>query len=122
MKKTKVLYWIFTGLFAAFMVFTAIPDVMQVPDAVKFMSHLGYPGYFTPFIGIAKVLGCIAILIPGFPRIREWAYAGLFFDLVGAVYSMIAVEGIQPPMAFMVVPFVLFALSYSFSHKLYGHK
>ena len=65
MKKTKVLYWIITGLFSAFMLFASVPDILSTPDAVKFMNHLGYPNYFIPFIGVAKLLGVTAILIPG---------------------------------------------------------
>src|SRR5687767_4250992 len=107
MKKTKVLYWIFTSLFAAFMLFTAIPDIMVTKETEEFMNHLGYPPYFTPFIGVLKALGCIAIIIPGFPRIKEWAYAGLFFDLLGATYSVVATDGFMLPMLFMLVPFGL---------------
>jgi hypothetical protein len=118
MKKTKILYWTFTGLFGGFMLFSAIPDVMVVPDAVEFVSNkLGYPQYIIPFLGVAKTLGVIAILIPGFPRIKEWAYAGLFFDLLGATYSGIMVEGLKPEMAFMLLPFGLLALSYYYYHK-----
>jgi hypothetical protein len=117
-KTTTILYWIFTGLFGGFMLFSAIPDIMLVPDAVEFVSDkLGYPLYLLPFIGVAKALGVIAILIPGFPRVKEWAYAGLFFDLVGATYSGIMVEGLQPGMAFMILPFGLLALSYYYYHK-----
>src|SRR3712207_4028746 len=91
MKKTKVLYWIFTGLFSAMMLGSAIPDIILDPIAVKGMHQdLGYPVYFIPFIGVAKVLGVIAILVPGFRTIKEWAYAGLIFDLIGATYSIIA--------------------------------
>jgi len=118
MKKVKIFYWIITGLFAAFMFFTAIPDVLMQPEAVTFITALGYPDYFVRFIGIAKVLGVIAILIPGFPRIKEWAYAGLFFDLFGAVYSMIAMNGIQPQMSFMLLPFSFFFGSYLLYHKM----
>lgn len=78
MKKRNIAYWVVTALFSAFMIFSAVPDIMMVPDAMKFIGHLGYPDYFIPFIGVAKLLGSIAILIPGFPRIKEWAYAGLF--------------------------------------------
>jgi hypothetical protein len=53
-------------------------------------TKVGVPLYLIPFIGIAKVLGVIAILIPGFPKLKEWAYAGLFFDLIGATYSICA--------------------------------
>ena len=119
MKKTKTMYWVFTGLFAAFMALTAIPDVLNTEDAVKFMNHLGYPPYFTPFIGVAKILGCLAIIILGYPRIKEWAYAGLFFDLIGATYSQIATDGFLPPIAFMLLPFTLGILSYTYYHKYY---
>lgn len=117
MKKTNTLYWIFTGLFSAFMMFSAIPNILSTAESVAFVTQLGYPAYFIPFIGVAKALGAIAILIPGFPRIKEWAYSGLFFDLISAVYSMIAVHGVDPSMAFMLLPFVLGALSYYFYHK-----
>ncbi len=118
MKKTKIAYWIFTGLFAAFMAFTAIPDVLMADDAVKFISDLGYPKYFIPFIGVAKILGSIAILIPGFPRVKEWAYAGLFFDLIGAFYSVVSFAGFMPGHLFILLPVVLGAISYRLYHKL----
>lgn len=117
MKKTKTWYWIFTGLFGAFMLFSAIPDAILTPEAVTFMQHLGYPNYFTVFIGVAKVLGVIALLIPGYSRIKEWAYAGLFFDLIGAVYSLVSSDGFMPGILFMVLPLGLGILSYVFYHK-----
>lgn len=117
MKKNNTLYWIITGLFSAFMLFTAVPDIMVIPDAVTFMAHLGYPKYFTLFIGVAKLLGVIAILIPGFPRIKEWAYAGLFFDLFGAAYSQIATDGFQAGELFMVLPLAFLFVSYALYHK-----
>src|SRR4051812_14194191 len=117
MKKTKTLFWVITGLFSAFMIFSSIGDILILPEAVTFMSHLGYPNYFTFFIGVAKVLGVIAILIPGYPRIKEWAYAGLTFDLIGAVYSQAATDGFQPPMLFMALPIGFLILSYRLYHK-----
>ena len=117
MKKTNLIYWIFTGLFSAFMLLTAIPDVLNSPDAAAFMTgQLGYPAYFTPFIGVAKVLGAIAILIPGFPRIKEWAYAGLVFDLIGAMYSVISI-GAGAGAAFIALPLVMGIVSYIYHHK-----
>lgn len=116
MKKTNTLYWIFTILFAAFMIFTSIPDILMSPDAAKFMSHLGYPNYFMPFIGVAKILGSIAILIPGFPTLKEWAYAGLAYDLIGAVYSVIAADGFNIGITFFILPFSFLILSYRFHH------
>lgn len=118
MKKINTIYWIFTGLFGGFMLFSAIPDIMIVPDAVEFVTNkLGYPKYIIAFLGVAKALGVIGIVVPGFPRIKEWAYAGLFFDLIGATYSNICVDGLQPGMAFMLLPFTIGGLSYVYYHK-----
>src|SRR6187402_1727508 len=119
MKKTNIFYWVFTGLFAFLMLGSAIPDILSQPIAIQGMHvELGYPTYFVPFIGIAKLLGVIAILVPGFPRIKEWAYAGLFFDLIGATYSAIAKEGFQLPILFMILPICFLFLSYFLWHRL----
>lgn len=118
MKKINLIYWISTGLFALFMAFTALPDIMMVKEAVEFMHHLGYPDYFTIFLGSAKLLGSIAILIPNFRMVKEWAYAGLFFDLIGATYSNIIVDGFQ--MSTLIMMPILFAIgstSYLYNHK-----
>ena len=121
MKRTTILYWIITGLFAAFMLFSAIPDAIKSQEAVAFITGIGYPEYFVRFIGIVKILGVIAILIPGFPRIKEWAYAGLFFDLAGAVFSLIASTGkVDPQMSFMLLPLGLLFWSYYLYHKKYS--
>ncbi len=90
-KTTNLLYWIFTILFAALMIFSSVESIMMTENAIGLIHHtLGYPLYFVPFTGVAKVLGSIAILIPGFVKIKEWAYAGLFFDLAAVIYSSIA--------------------------------
>jgi hypothetical protein len=118
MKKTKILYWTFTGLFAFMMFGSAIPDVFSASDAVKGMhGALGYPLYFIPFIGTAKALGVIAILVPGFSKIKEWAYAGLTFDLIGATFSLIASGASLANWAFMLLPLALAFCSYFFYRK-----
>lgn len=117
MKNVKIIYWITTILFAALMTFSAIPDIIMMPEAVDFIRKLGYPVYFIPFIGVAKLLGSIAILIPYFKKIKEWAYAGLFFDLIGAVYSGIMTEGLQLSMAVMIIFFGLGIASYIYNIK-----
>lgn len=89
MKKINIGYWIFTGLTIVLIGLGAVMDALSTPDAIAVFKHLGYPLYLLPFLGIAKILGLIAILIPGLPRIKEWAYAGLVFDLSGAFYSSI---------------------------------
>src|SRR5215217_251015 len=123
MKKTKILYWTFTILFAAFMTYSAIPDLLLKEEAVAFMkTFLGIPDYMTQFLGIAKLLGVIALLIPVFHRVKEWVYAGFAFDLVGAIYSLIAVGGLKPELLFMLVPVALGTCSYIFYHKLWREK
>ena len=74
-----------------------------------------------PFIGVAKLLGSVGLLIPGFPRLKEWAYAGLFFDLTGAVYAALSVGGWNPQMLVMLVPYGLGAVSYIFHHRRLVH-
>lgn len=122
MKNTKLIYWTTTLLFSAFMIFSAIPDMLVVEDAKQFMTHLGYPVYFIPFIGVAKLLGSIAILIPGFKKLKEWAYAGLVFDLTGAVYSVVSVDGFQLPMLTMVIVFAVAFTSYRYNQKYYENR
>jgi len=118
MKKINIIYWISTGLFIALMLFATIPDIIVTPEAQKFMEEtLGYPGYLTRFIGIAKLLGLIGILIPGYPRIREWAYAGLAFDLIGATYSIVSVDTSPKGWGFMMIPIILGTVSYIYYHK-----
>ena len=88
-------------------------------DAKKLIhDQLGYPEYFIPFTGWAKLIGSLVILIPGLKTVKEWAYAGLFFDLLAVVYSSIALAGtVDPMMSFMLVWFVPGILSYIFWKK-----
>jgi hypothetical protein len=113
-KTLNILYWIFTILFAALMLFSAIGGIKPTGDTIKMMHDgLGYPVYFISFISIAKLLGSIAILIPSLVRVKEWAYAGLFFDLSGAIYSGIAAGGkFDPMMLLMLIWIVPGVLSY----------
>jgi DoxX-like protein len=118
MKKTKIIYWIFTGLLAALMLLGSIPDIMSAPDAIAIVTtHLGYPAYFIPFIGVAKLLGVVAILVPGFPRLKEWAYAGFVYDLTGAIYSAIAVGDPASKWLPIFIGIILIAFSYIYYHK-----
>lgn len=118
MKKTKIWYWIVTILFSGFMLFSAVPNIMKSPDSVALITTaLGYPEYFIPFIGWAKVIGIIGILVPGLNRIKEWAYAGLFFDLVGATYSGLQF-GFHPAILTMLLPIGFLFISYFLWHKI----
>jgi hypothetical protein len=88
---SRTLYWTVTGMTAAFMGFASVPDLLQIPQAVSIFMHLGYPTYLLLFLGTAKMLGLVAILVPSLGRLREWAFAGLTFDLLGALYSHLSV-------------------------------
>lgn len=117
MKKIKISYWIFTGLFAFLMLGSAIPDIFSTQVAVEGFKQMGLPSYLLPFLGIAKLLGVVAILIPGYPRIKEWAYAGLIFDLTGATWSIMASSQAVGNWIFMALPIILGIGSYVFYHK-----
>ena len=112
----KVLYWILTGLMAAFMLMASIPDLLQPPEVIAALAHLGYPGYLLPFLGTAKILAVITILFPGFPRLKEWAYAGLVFDLIGAFYSHMSVGDPFSVWIFAIIGLLLVSGSY-FLHR-----
>lgn len=122
MKKTTILYWVFTILFAGFMIWSSIPSVKPSEQSLQFLrDYLGYPVYFIQFISIAKIAGAVVLLIPGLYKIKEWAYAGLFFDLAGAIFSVVSVAGkFDPGMIFILLPIVLGILSYYFWHKTRG--
>lgn len=114
----RIVYWIVTGLMAAFMLIASVPDVIRHPEAIKIFHHLGYPEYLLPFIGVAKILGVLAVLIPGFQRLKEWAYAGLVFDVVGALYSHIAVGDPASAWIFPIIGLTLILASYFLFHAV----
>ena len=119
MNKTtiNVIYWISTGLIVAMMLFSAASSFMNNPDGAKMLSAIGYRPYVLHLLAIAKVLGVIAILTPGFPRLTEWAYAGFTFDLIGASVSFYASGFAVKDWGFMPVLIALLVCSYIFYHK-----
>ncbi|KAA2238428.1 DoxX family protein [Chitinophaga agrisoli] len=117
MKKINIAYWIITGLLSALLLMGSIPDVVKHSDAIALFQKLGYPEYLLPFLGIAKILGIITILIPGFPRLKEWAYAGLTYDLAGAMYSSISIGEPISNWFFFFIGFAMIAASYILHHK-----
>jgi hypothetical protein len=91
MEKRKLIwYWIITGILSFCIFSGGLAQVMQVKGVVQGFKPLGYPIYFISLIGVWKVLGVIAIVIPKFKLLKEWAYAGIFFTMSGAVISHIA--------------------------------
>ena len=96
-KRNKIIYWISTIWLALGMLATGTLQLLKVkaegavaPPGVYGITHLGYPVYFLTILGIWKILGVVALLIPNFPLLKEWAYAGFFFAMSGAVFSHIA--------------------------------
>ncbi|HLA94989.1 MAG TPA: DoxX family protein, partial [Pyrinomonadaceae bacterium] len=90
------------------------------PEAIEFFKHLGYPAYLLPFLGVAKILGAITILVPKFPRLKEWAYAGLVFDLIGAFYSHVSVGDPASVWVFSLIGLALVSGSYILYRKTHG--
>ena len=117
MKKATIGFWIFTLLLAIPMVMASITDLIPIPEAVAGFKQLGYPVYLLPFLGVARILGVLALVVPGFSRLKEWAYAGFTFDLAGAVYSCIAINNPLNTWLPVCIGFVLIAGSYYFYHK-----
>lgn len=102
----KIIYWITTGLLAAMSLFAGFAYLSGGPQAVQGFAHLGYPQQLRIILGIAKPLGAIVLLIPGLPKLKEWAYAGFTFAWISAfVAHYLAKDGAE---AFM--PLVLLAL------------
>jgi uncharacterized membrane protein YphA (DoxX/SURF4 family) len=106
-KGRKIGYWVTTGLVALGLLGGGTADALAVPDAIAIFEALGYPTYLLHLIGVAKILAAITILLPKFPRLKEWAYAGIVFDLIGAGYSHIAngdtVGEIMPPLVLCAI-------------------
>ena len=118
MKQITIFYWIVTGLFAFVMFGSAIPDLLIMPVAVKGFAEIGLPAYLLPFLGIAKILGVIAILVQGnYARTKEWAYAGLLYDLIGATYSVAASGKTLADWSPMLLFIALGVASYALYHR-----
>lgn len=90
-KRNKIIYWIATIWLSFGMAFTAIIQLMKTKEEVALMESLHYPTYLLTIIGAWKLLGVIAILVPRFPLVKEWAYAGFFFTATGALFSHLAI-------------------------------
>lgn len=115
MKKThRIVYWIATLWLSLGMLSTGIVQLLKVKKETDFILDLGYPPYLLTLLGITKILGVVAVLIPRFPLLKEWAYSGFFFTMVGALFSHFAsgsaMNLIYPPLLLLV----LIALSWYF--------
>lgn len=90
-KRNNIIYWIATLWLALGMTSTGIVQLIKMKEETDMMTRLGYPFYFLTILGTWKILGVIAVLIPKFPLVKEWAYAGFFFAMSGAIFSHAAV-------------------------------
>lgn len=104
----KVIYWISTGLVAALSVFAAFSYLSGSPQAVQGFTHVGYPQQLRIILGIAKLLGAIALVAPGFPKLKEWAYAGFTFAWISAcVAHYLAKDGATAFMPLILLAFLV---------------
>jgi uncharacterized membrane protein YphA (DoxX/SURF4 family) len=113
-KLRTVGYWATTGLIALDFAMGGVMQLVRPPAVVEGMTHLGYPGYFVTLLGVWKLLGAIALLAPRFPLLKEWAYAGMFFDMTSAVVSHYAsgdgVAHASAPLLFVAILVASWAL------------
>jgi hypothetical protein len=109
-KRNKIIYWISTIWLALGMLSSGIVQLFKVKADIDFIIRLGYPAYFLTILGVWKILGVVTVLIPKFPLLKEWAYAGFFFAMSGAVFSHIAsgnsVKEIFPPLLLLILTVV----------------
>lgn len=90
-KRNKIIYWIATLWLSLGMLSTGIVQLLKLKEEEDMFIRLGYPGYLLTLLGVWKILGVVAVLVPKFPLLKEWAYAGFFFAMSGAVFSHFAV-------------------------------
>jgi len=116
-KTQKIIYWVATGAFSAMMLMSAFMYLTMNPELVKGFNAAGLPLYLVYLLGVAKFLGVVGLLVPGFPKIREWAYAGYTFNLLGAAWVHISTStAFAGPLIFLVV----LGVSYYFNVKIRG--
>lgn len=116
-KQLDMLYWVTTGLILFFLLPGAVMNILKTPDWLEVFEALGYPAYLLPFLGVLKLAGCIVIVMPWFEQLKEWAYAGIVFDLVGAIYSGLMVGPFEPAMLIMFLAVGVVFASYFLWHE-----
>jgi hypothetical protein len=111
-RTTTILYWTSTALVALMMLQGGIAEVMRTDSSVAVMRSLGYPVYLNTILGVAKLLGVAAILLPVPRTLREWAYAGFTFDVAGAIASLVAIGAVNAMLSIPIVALALVQASY----------
>jgi hypothetical protein len=107
----RAAYWIATGVFASFMAYNGVVLAAYNTRMAAAIAILGYPAYFARILGASKLVGAVIVLLPGFPRLKEWAYAGFAFTTAGAILSHLAV-GQRGAAVFPLAALILMAISY----------
>ncbi len=111
MKRDKILYWVFTGVLALFFLYSAYLYLSKDTTLTEGFKYLGYPSYVIPLLGLAKLAGALVLVNPWSARLKEWAYAGFTFTLIGAIWTHVATHS---PVTMPLVFLVLLAVSYFF--------
>jgi hypothetical protein len=112
--RRAIVYWVATAIVAGNAVVAGMIDILRVQPFFGILLHLGYPAYFGIILGIWKVVGAIALLAPGYPLVKEWAYAGNFVDYTAAVASYLAVgDGVASNLAGPIVSIVFLVVSWA---------
>ncbi len=122
-KTQKIIYWIATVWLCLGMLSSAIVQLLRIPEGVQSVTNLGYPAYLLTILGIWKILGVVTVLVPKFPRLKEWAYAGFFFVTSGAFVSHITMKAPFGEIFPSILLLVLTVVSWYFrpaSRKLAG--
>ena len=115
MKTNKIVYWSLTGLVALGFLMSSFMYLGKSPELMENFHKAGYPVYFVTILGLAKLLGAIALVNPWFPKLKEWAYAGFTFTLIGAIWTHVATD---TPFVAPLIFLILLAASYFFLQKV----
>jgi MFS family permease len=107
-----IAYWVCTGLFCAAMAAGGVQDILHTQNVVELFTQLRYPLYLATILGVCKLAGALALVAPKLPRLKEWAYAGFTFDLLGAAASAAVVGGMIGRIIFPLAFFALLIPSY----------
>lgn len=115
MKKNKIIYWSVTGLVSLGFLMSSLMYLTQNPELMDGFKKLGFPVFFVTMLGLAKLLGAIALINPWFPKLKEWAYAGFTFTLIGAAWTHAAT---QTPFISPLIFLFLLGVSYWYFNKI----
>ncbi|WKN43191.1 DoxX family protein [Tunicatimonas pelagia] len=112
MERKKIIYKILVGLLVVLFGFGGISNLLLLPDMVASLNTLGYPEYFGRILGLAQVLGIMVLVAPVSSRLKEWAFAGFYINLISAIASHLIVEGLVPAVGIILVALVILTTAF----------